>query len=212
MICGWPIARMPQRWRRDATAAERIAARPKAFKAKGVKQQFLFAMTWNRIASIPIQEDPDEPDCGMSNERYLEIVEEDLLPMLAEVDGAWLFSDGARCHCRPPLSSAENCAFLDDLLEPAGVTAIEFPAKGADLSWWENGIRLVKAYTKTVLLMKCTKDKDFVVNRRAIIDATEDVVASVNASEEQLNKFRGAMVDHPDRLRLCVLSKGAQVK
>ena len=67
----------------------------------------------------------------------------------------------------------------------------------------------MKAYTKTVLLMKCKKDKDFVVNRRAIIDATEDVVASVNASEEQLNKFRGAMVDHPDRLRLCVLSKGA---
>lgn len=202
---------MPQHSRRDVTAAERIAARPKAFKAKGVKVQFLFAMTWNRIECIPIEEDPDEPDHGMSCERYLDCVEDCLLPMLKEVDGDWLFSDGARVHCRPPLSSAQNCAFLEELLEPAGVVAVEWPTKGADLSWWEQGIRLVKVFTKSVLQIKC-KSKDFVVNRRAIINATEDVVASVNASEVQLNKFRSAMVDHPDRLRRCALWKGAQVK
>ena len=99
---------MPQRWRRDATAAERIAARPKAFKAKGVKQQFLFAMTWNRIASIPIQEDPDErTDVGSDHPLTLRVMRETMAIHFA-LNTEWK----KRVHGHPTSPTAAGAALI----------------------------------------------------------------------------------------------------
>lgn len=197
---------------RDATAAERIAARPAKAKYAGVKCQFLFIQTWKGIECIPCQPDAEERDCAMSNSRFLDVAEETMLPMAAKVGAKWMFTDGARCHCRPPLSSAENCEFLRDLLEPAGITTIEWPARAPDISWWENNIFAVKCHTKKLIVHWLATRANFTVTRANIMLATQCVVYGINKSAERLQKFRNAIVDHFQRLRVCHETGGAAVK
>ena len=126
---------------KDATDAERIAARPASKKSPGSKVQFLYMQSWHELRVEPISYGYDygdgyEKDRGMWNERYLDLVEDEILPMCQRAKAKYLFSDGARQHCRPPMSSADSSDELVQLLEPHGVVAVPYPPRAPDLSYW----------------------------------------------------------------------------
>lgn len=194
----------------DATKAEEIACRPQVEKYDGCKVSFLYAQTWHEIRSFEISE--IDGDQSMTQERFQNMVDLDVMPMAKRAGADWMFCDGPPIHSRAPEASEVAQDYLDGILEPYGVRCALYPPKGPDISWWENGIFLVKWYTKVGIDHMLIKNPKLKVTRAVIILATDCAIKGINSSRRELRKFRNIMLAHPRRLRECKANRGGRVK
>ena len=90
----------------DATKAEEIACRPQVQKYDGCKVSFLYAQTWDEIRAFAISEDTDDGDQSMTQERFQNMVDLDVMPMAKRAGADWMFCDAPPIHSRAPEASA----------------------------------------------------------------------------------------------------------
>ena len=104
----------------------------------------------------------------MDQEKFQNMLDVDVMPMAARVGAKWLFCDGPAIHSRAPEAAEVAQDILDSILEPYDVQCAMYPPKGPDISWWENGIFMVKWATKLGIDHMLIKNPNLKVDRDVI--------------------------------------------